>query len=114
MLAEKGGGVDVLIPRDMTRGYTTCRLAAFSLPGQCPFPFELSDNALVDELFRLGGKDKPASFIEAGKDKDDFLQRRSGLDNGRMKNGKEQKNNANPLKQNTAGAQETYPPKQTG
>jgi hypothetical protein len=53
MLAEKGAVSMSQYGESKTRGYTTCRLAASSLPGQCPFPFELSYDALVDDLFRL-------------------------------------------------------------
>ena len=53
MLAEKEA-VSMSQYRDSrTRSYTTCSRASSSLLGQYPFPFELPDDALVDELFRL-------------------------------------------------------------
>jgi hypothetical protein len=71
-------------------------------------------NLLLEKAHIFGGKDKPASFVEAGKDKNDFLQCCSDLDSGRLKNGKKQKDNAKPLVQNTTGAHKTYSPKQRG
>src|SRR5438445_366189 len=49
---------------------------------------------LLEKVHVFGDKDKTASFVEAGKDKNNFLQRRSGIDRGLMKNGKEEKNSA--------------------
>ena len=50
MLAEKEA---VSMPDTETAGYTTCSRASSNLLGQYPFPFELPDDALVDELLRL-------------------------------------------------------------